>query len=74
MAHSPFIEVDPPRSDPNYAVTVGRAPLQREVRLPPGWFHNLKGPVFGQLKVTPIDHDLTAHGVSEPLGSRRRLH
>ncbi|MBK7508775.1 MAG: hypothetical protein IPI16_11885 [Comamonadaceae bacterium] len=35
MAHSPFIEVDPPRSDPNYAVTVGRAPLQREVRLPP---------------------------------------
>ena len=70
MAHSPFIEVDPPRSDPNYAVTVGRAPLQREVRLPPGWFHNLKGPVFGQLKVNPIDHDLTAHGVSEPLGSR----
>lgn len=49
---------------------MGRAPLQREVRLPPGWFHNIQGPVFNQFKVNPVDSDLTAHGISEPMGSR----
>ena len=70
MTSPAYLEVDPPRSDPNYAVTVGRAPLQPEVRLPADWFHNISGPVFDQLKVYPIDSDLTRHGVAEPIGMR----
>lgn len=74
MALPHLFETDPPRSDPGYAVTVGRAPLQREVRLPAGWFHHMPGPVFGQLKVHPTDSDLTAHGVAEPVGTRIIVH
>lgn len=66
----PYEEHDPPASDPNYLVTVGRTPLQPAVRLPQGWFHTIKGPVFDQIKVGPRDHDLTVHGVAEPIGSR----
>ncbi len=61
---------DPPYRDPEYLVTVERAPLQPAVQLPAGWFHNIKGPVFDSMQVKPIDSDLTAHGAGEPVGSR----
>lgn len=73
MSSPLILEMDPPRSDPAYAVTVGRAPLQPAVRLP-GWFHHIRGPVFSQIKVNPVDSDLTAHGVGEPIGSRIIVH
>jgi protocatechuate 3,4-dioxygenase, beta subunit len=63
-------EIEPPRSDPEYAVTVGRAPLQPLVQLPPDWFQHMRGPVFGQIKVRPFDNDLTVQGAAEPIGSR----
>lgn len=65
-----FIEAEPLRRDPTYAVTILRTPLRPAVRLPQGWFHNVQGPVFGQIKVQPIDSDLTAHGAGEPIGAR----
>jgi len=65
-----YEEHDPPYRDPNYRVTVERAPLEPAVRLPKEWFHNIKGPVFNQLKVNPIDSDLTAHGAGEPIGAK----
>jgi protocatechuate 3,4-dioxygenase beta subunit len=65
---SRYLDVDPPYRDPNYRVTVERAPLQPAVRLPKEWFHHVKGPVFGQLEVSTIDSDLTAHGKGQPIG------
>lgn len=65
-----YQDVDPPYRDPNYEVTVLRAPLKPIVQLPRGWFHNVQGPVFGKIKVEPVDSDLTAQHAGEPLGAR----
>lgn len=65
-----YEDVDPPYSDPGYEVTVLRAPLKPPIMLPKGWFHNVGGPLFGDLSATPRDSDLTRQCPREPLGSR----
>jgi protocatechuate 3,4-dioxygenase beta subunit len=40
------------------------------VSLPPEWFHQLPGPVFGRVPVLPQDADLTRQHEGEPLGER----
>lgn len=65
-----YQDVDPPYHDPNYEVTVLRAPLKQIVQLPRGWFHHVQGPVFEKLKVGPLDHDLTRQHSASPLGER----
>jgi protocatechuate 3,4-dioxygenase, beta subunit len=65
--------MDPPLADSNSAVSTLRVPVQAPLHLPPGWFHTLEGPVFGLDTTRPLDHDLTAHGVSDPIGTRIKL-
>jgi protocatechuate 3,4-dioxygenase beta subunit len=63
-------EVDPPYLYPGYRATVRRAPAERLVRLPEEWFHELPGPAFGRVPVSPSDADLTRQHAGEPLGER----
>ena len=55
---------------PDYRATVLRAPSQRPVRLPGGWFHRTPGPAFGRIPLRPEDADLTRQHEGEPLGER----
>jgi protocatechuate 3,4-dioxygenase beta subunit len=68
-----YRDVDPPYLDPNYEVTVLRAPLKPNVVLPQDWFHDVKGPAFDTMKVTDRDSDLTRQCAGEPLGSRVKI-
>ncbi len=61
---------EPPYLYPAYRSTVRRAPTRELVRLPPEWFHELPGPVFGRVPVLPGDADLTRQHDGEPLGER----
>lgn len=68
------LSFDPPHKDSNSSFSQLRMPERPLIELPRGWFHHAKGPVFNQLKVRPWDHDLTAHGHGEPLGTRVIVH
>ena len=61
---------EPPYLHPDYRATVRRAPTRELVRLPPEWFHQLPGPVFGRVPVLPEDADLTQQHDGRPLGER----
>ena len=63
----------PPLASSGYKSTVLRAPSQAPVLLP----HTLTevtGPVLGEGRVTPTDHDLTEQHDGEPLGERIIVH
>ena len=64
------VEIEPPYLHPAYRATVLRAPKHDPVRLPAEWFHNARGPAFGQIAVRPEDADLTRQHGGEPLGER----
>jgi len=64
------VDFDPPYLHPEYRSTVLRAPARPPVRLPEEWFHRLRGPVFGRVRVWPTDHDLTVQHAGEPIGER----
>jgi protocatechuate 3,4-dioxygenase beta subunit len=64
------IDVSPPFLFPDYQITLRRAPAQRLVQLPRGWFHTIPGPVFGRIPVGPTDNDLLHQHAGEPLGLR----
>lgn len=63
----------PPLASPGYRSTLLRAPSQ-----PPVWLeHSLTevtGPVLGEGRVLPGDHDLTTQHAGEPLGERIIVH
>ena len=61
---------EPPYLHPDYRATVLRAPGRELVRLPPEWFHELRGPAFGRVQVRPEDADLTRQHEGSPLGER----
>jgi protocatechuate 3,4-dioxygenase beta subunit len=61
--------VHPPLDSPEYASTRLRAPHQKPVLLPPSTTE-ITGPVFGQERVGPLDHDLTRQHDGEPVGQR----
>ncbi len=63
----------PPLASPQYRSTVLRAPHHEPVLLP----HTLTevtGPVLGEGRVLPTDHDLTRQHDGEPLGERIIVH
>jgi len=66
--------LDPPIADSNSSVSTLRVPVRPPIHLPSGWFHTLSGPAFGQLKLGPLDNDLTVHGAADPIGTRIRVH
>ena len=61
----PEVQVD----YPGYHSTRWRAPAAPLVSLPEE-FHSLDGPVFGDLTIGELDHDLTRQHDGEPLGER----
>lgn len=67
---SNYLDFDPPYFDPNYEITVLRAPLNPTVRLPKDWFHNVQGPIYGSLLANAKDNDLTRQMKGEPIGTR----
>jgi protocatechuate 3,4-dioxygenase, beta subunit len=58
---------------PAYKSTALRAP-KRPLVLVPELLTERTGPVFGDGRVGPLDHDLTKHGEGEPLGERIIVH
>lgn len=68
------LDFDPPHKDSNSSVSELRMPLRPFIELPRGWFHHVRGPAFGQLKVRPSDSDLTRQCQAEPLGTRIIVH
>jgi protocatechuate 3,4-dioxygenase, beta subunit len=63
----------PPLASPEYRSTLLRAPSREPVLLP----HTLTevtGPVLGEGRVLPADHDLTKQHDGEPLGERIIVH
>lgn len=67
--------VQPPRLYPEYKSTVIRAPSQPLVVLKHA-LAELSGPLFGDFKLNPLDHDLTKNAVKngEPIGERIVVH
>ena len=68
------LSFEPPHKDSNSSVSELRMPARPFIHLPRGWFHRIKGPAYHQLKVAPTDSDLTAHGQSQPIGTRIIVH
>ncbi|GAA4395020.1 protocatechuate 3,4-dioxygenase subunit beta [Nibrella viscosa] len=68
-------EVHPPYLAPGYKSTVLRAPTQPLVVINQS-LSELSGPVFGDMHVGPLDHDLTKNAVrnGQPLGERIVVH
>ena len=64
------MEYDPPYLFPDYRSSELRAPKHEPVKLPDGWFHHARGPVFGRIPVRPEDADLTRQHRGEPQGER----
>src|SRR5256885_13869167 len=61
--------VDPPYLYPDYVGTRLRAPMQPLVPLPHS-LTELTGPLLGEGRVGPSDHDLTSQHEGEPQGQR----
>lgn len=68
-------DVQPPYLSPDYKSTVLRAPTQPLVVLKQS-LSERSGPVFGEMHVGPLDHDLTKNACrnGEPLGERIVVH
>ena len=68
-------EVHPPYLSPDYKSTVLRAPTKPLVVIKQS-LSELSGPIFGDMNVGPLDHDLTknARRNGEPLGERIVVH
>ena len=64
------LEFEPPYLFPDYRATELRAPRHPLVKLPPEWFHQARGPVFGRIPVQAEDADLTRQHSGAPLGER----
>jgi protocatechuate 3,4-dioxygenase beta subunit len=64
------VDIHPPYLFPEYQASVHRAPTQRLVQLPRGWFHQARGPVFGRIPVRRGDNDLLHQHPGDPLGQR----
>jgi protocatechuate 3,4-dioxygenase beta subunit len=63
----------PPLLTPAYASTVLRAPSREPVLLPHS-LTEITGPLLGEGRVLPTDHDLTKQHDGEPLGERIIVH
>jgi protocatechuate 3,4-dioxygenase beta subunit len=59
----------PPLLYPPYRSTVRRAPAQPLIQIPERLV-DLAAPVYGELPIGPLDHDLTQQHAGEPLGER----
>jgi protocatechuate 3,4-dioxygenase beta subunit len=66
-------EGDDPSAFPDYRSTKYRFPKRPLFHLPQG-IGEITGPLLGEERVGPHDHDLTAHGEGEPLGERIIVH
>ena len=64
---------DDPSNFPDYRSTAYRFPKRPLFALPQG-IGEITGPLLGEGRVGPHDHDLTAHGHGEPLGERIIVH
>lgn len=76
LIYNPFDrEVHPPYLSPEYKSTLLRAPSQPLVVVKQS-LSELSGPVFGDMNVGPLDHDLTRNSRrnGEPLGERIVVH
>jgi protocatechuate 3,4-dioxygenase beta subunit len=67
------VEVHPPLDHPDYRSTVLRAPSQPLVLLPQR-LTEVTGPLLGEGRLGPLDHDLTRQHAGEPLGQRILVH
>jgi protocatechuate 3,4-dioxygenase beta subunit len=65
--------VHPPLLSPEYGSTVLRAPRQPLVVLPQR-LTEVTGPLLGQGRLGPLDHDLTRQHAGEPVGQRIIVH
>jgi protocatechuate 3,4-dioxygenase beta subunit len=65
--------VHPPLLSPQYRSTVLRAPAQPLVLLPHA-LTEVTGPLLGEGRVGPLDHDLTRQHAGEPMGQRIIVH
>src|SRR5215207_39276 len=63
----------PPLDWPDYCSTAMRAP-KRPLVLLPEMLTETGGPVLGEDRVGPLDHDLTRQAEGEPLGERILVH
>jgi protocatechuate 3,4-dioxygenase beta subunit len=70
MPKSTDVDIHPPYLFPEHQASVHRAPTQRLVRLPRGWFYQTRGPVFGRIPVRANDNDLLHQHAGDPLGQR----
>jgi protocatechuate 3,4-dioxygenase beta subunit len=66
-------DVHPPLDTPAYRSTALRAPKQPLVLLPQ-MLTEITGPLLGEGRVGPLDHDLTRQHTGEPLGERIIVH
>ena len=64
---------NPPLLTPEYGSTVLRAPSREPVLLPHS-LTEITGPLLGEGRVGPTDHDLTRQHDGEPLGERIIVH
>ena len=62
-------DVHPPLDWPDYRSTAQRAPAAPRLVLPQT-LTEITGPLFGENRIGPDDHDLTRHGDGEPQGQR----
>jgi protocatechuate 3,4-dioxygenase, beta subunit len=67
------VPVDPPYLYPDYRATRLRSPTRPLTLLPHG-LTELTGPLLGQERIGPLDHDLTRQYQGEPLGERIIVH
>jgi protocatechuate 3,4-dioxygenase, beta subunit len=70
MASNGQLDINPPYLFPEYGITAKRSPQKALVTLPRGWFHEMPGPVYGQIRVDPSDNDLTIGHSAPPIGQR----
>lgn len=63
-------DANPPYFFSEYRITARRGPRQPLIELPRGWFHAIRGPVFGKFEVGPTDNDLTIGHPGSPQGQR----
>jgi protocatechuate 3,4-dioxygenase beta subunit len=66
-------DADPPHLYPDYVATRLRAPSRPLIDLPAGATERT-GPMLGEGRVQPLDHDLTRQHDGEPLGQRIVVH
>jgi protocatechuate 3,4-dioxygenase, beta subunit len=67
------VEVHPPLLYPDYRSTVRRAPSQPLTYMPQR-LTEITGPLLGEGRLGPLDHDLTRQHPGEPIGQRILVH